>query len=174
MSEPAPHDTGLPDPSTLVEHAIESVRGQVPGAPDFSIPETGTHIQPWADVAAPPGKNKRPLEDLLDEYAKRVAEAPDARAAHPNGQRAADAFFARLASVVSKPGRAKRRRRRKPSGTGAAIPAMSPSPAGHQATQVPHGGAVGSNASGPKRRRRRGRGRRGRGSGSGVVPPPAT
>lgn len=87
-------DESIEDPGQLVERALRSVLDAVPGSGDAEEPTT---VQPWAEVAAPPGKNKRPLQDLLDEYAARVAAAPEATASHPSDRHPAVAFFDRFA-----------------------------------------------------------------------------
>jgi hypothetical protein len=117
----------MPDaPETLVELAIESVLDQVPELADEQ-PETGSKYQPWADTAAPPSKNKRPLEELLESYRARVAQAPDARAGRPQGKSRVAAFFDRFGPprrpgrVEAKPsGDARRGRNRRGGGGGGA------------------------------------------------------
>src|SRR5919206_1875844 len=69
----------------LVEKAIESVLDQVPETPDMEAGDgeavdRSQKSQPWAETAAPPAKNKRPLEELVAEFMASVAENPDARA----------------------------------------------------------------------------------------------
>lgn len=117
------HAQPLPDtPETLAELAIESVLEQVPDVADAE-PDVGSKYQPWADTAAPPAKNKRPLEELLDGYRDRVAQAPEARAGKPQGKHPAAAFFDRFgaprrarqgesqAASPERQGRSRRRRR---------------------------------------------------------------
>src|SRR5207302_4406339 len=90
---PEPRPRSLTEQTdSLVERAIESVLEQVPDVPGEE-PEANAKYQPWADTAAPPGKNKRPLEELLAEYATRVAADPDARAGHPQAKPPGLAFF---------------------------------------------------------------------------------
>src|SRR5207253_4349969 len=74
------------DPERLIARAIESVLDAVPRLPggDVAAPETSPKAQPWAETAAPAGRDKRPLEALLEEYAARVASAPNARAGRPD------------------------------------------------------------------------------------------
>ena len=85
------------DTDGLVARAIESVLDQVPGSIDTSVPEGGTaKLQPWAETAAPVGRNKRPLEELLGELAERVAADPQARATLPRTRHPALAFFDRF------------------------------------------------------------------------------
>ena len=64
----------------LIARALESVLETIPGPPggDVTPPEQNPTAQPWAETAAPPGRNKRPLETLLEEYSARVAAAPGA------------------------------------------------------------------------------------------------
>jgi hypothetical protein len=115
----------MPDaPETLVELAIESVLEQVPEVAAEG-PEAGGKYQPWADTAAPPAKNKRPLDELLESYRARVAEAPDARAGRPQAKHPAAAFFDRFGpprrsgqgeakpSPDARRGRSRRRRQRR-------------------------------------------------------------
>jgi hypothetical protein len=81
---------------SLVELAIESVLEQVPEVAEDPEQEGRAKYQPWADTAAPPAKNKRPLEELLDSYRARVAASPGAHAGHPAGKPPAVAFFDRF------------------------------------------------------------------------------
>ena len=61
------------DADRLVARAIESVLDQVPGALDTTVPDVASaKLQPWAETAAPVGRNKRPLEELLEELAERL------------------------------------------------------------------------------------------------------
>ncbi len=115
----------------LVARAIESVLDQVPGSIDTSVPEGGaTKLQPWAETAAPVGRNKRPLEELLVELEERVAADPDAHATLPRTRHPALAFFDRFGRVAEgRPQRAAgsgegtgRRRRRRRGGGQAAQP----------------------------------------------------
>jgi hypothetical protein len=85
----------LPDAEEFIERAIEKVLEQVPEVVDEE-PEGSAKLQPWAETAAPPSKNKRPLSELLEQYAARVAAAPDAVAGRPRGQHPIAAFFARF------------------------------------------------------------------------------
>ena len=159
------------DPDRLVARAIESVLDQVPGSIDTTLPEGGaTKLQPWAETAAPVGRNKRPLDELLVELAERVAADPQARATLPRSRHPALAFFDRFGrggegrvERGAAPGEGssrKRRRRRAGGGSG-------------QATQ-PEGAAAASPATpasgrpqGGRRRSRRGRS----GGGAGAVNP---
>jgi len=82
----------------LIARAIESVLESVPdvGGTEVTDAERSARAQPWAETAAPGGRNKRSLEDLLAEYAARVAEAPDARATVPDEPRPGEAYLQRL------------------------------------------------------------------------------
>jgi hypothetical protein len=132
----------------LVARAIESVLDQVPGAVDTSVPDgTSAKLQPWAETAAPAGRNKRPLEELLVELAERVAADPNARAAVPRTRHPALAFFDRFGrggAARSTPdgvaegggrGTGRRRRRRRGGGAGRDVPA-SGGPAGQPGGQA--------------------------------------
>jgi hypothetical protein len=180
---------GLHDAEDLVERAIESVLEQVPDVADEE-PEGSAKLQPWAETAAPPSKNKRPLSELLEQYAARVAADPDATAGRPRGQHPVAAFFARFTpqsgggrDAGAGGGRGRRRRGRR----GAAQPgtaAAAPQPGGgrqpprgqRQQPQQPRPAATAGGeaaAGGPRRSgRRRGRRRgRGGGGGGGAAPP---
>jgi len=163
MSDEPDFET-LPDTDEIVERVIESVLDQVPDLPDSSIPEASERAQPWADIAAPPGKNKRPLEELLAEYRARVAADPDAKAGAPNEKTAQELFFERLTAPA--PSTSKRRRRRRPRGK---TPA-SETPASTSQNPAPSG----ATPSGDPNRRRRRRGRRGGRSRSGSGNPPTS
>jgi hypothetical protein len=151
----------LADAEEFVERAIESVLDQVPDVGDEE-PEGSAKLQPWAETAAPPSKYKRPLSELLEQYAARVAAAPDAVAGRPRGQHPVAAFFARFTPLGGGRGAAdagagggRGRRRRGGRGAGATVLAGEAPGAG-----TPRGGApAGAQApSGQPRRRRRGRG----------------
>lgn len=161
------------DPAdALVARAIESVLEAVPTVPDDEATTDLTKYQPWADTAAPTGKNKRPLEALLDELRERVEAEPDAVAAHPGGRRPAVAYFDRFGSPRregdgSTPGGGKRRRRGRGGGggqrgdQGAQTTSAPPSAAAAPSAQ---GQASGGDGGRRRRRRRSGRGRSGGGS----------
>jgi hypothetical protein len=150
------------DADRLVARAIESVLDQVPGSIDSNVPEgAAAKLQPWAETAAPVGRNKRPLEDLLAELAERVASSPDARATLPSTRHPALAFFDRFGrggrgqpagpgEAATPDGGGKRRRRRR--GGGAARPGAPAEAVDQQPVQP------GDAAPAPGRRRRRGRG----------------
>jgi hypothetical protein len=148
----------------LIERAIDSVLDQVPEAPDDE-PEGAAKLQPWAETAAPPSKNKRPLAELLEQYAARVQADPDAVAGRPRGQHPAIAFFARFTPLGGRgdgdggggAGR-KRRGRRGRGAAGDGQPQLQPAAS---AVAVPSTGQPGS---GRRRRRRGGAGGGGRSS----------
>jgi hypothetical protein len=162
------------DTDGLVARAIESVLDQVPGSVDTSVPEGGAaKLQPWAETAAPVGRNKRPLEELLVELEERVAASPDAQATLPRTRHPALAFFDRFGRSsegrpergVAGDGTGRRRRRRRGGGGGDA-----------QTTAAPAGTAAPSNPpSGRPQggRRRSRRGRSGAGAGGAAGPSPA-
>jgi hypothetical protein len=140
------------DPDRLVARAIESVLDQVPGRVDTSVPDSGTaKLQPWAETAAPVGRNKRPLDELLVELEARVAADPQARASLPRTRHPALAFFDRFGRTPGQPGTAgegtsRRRRRRRGGGGGQTGQPVEPAPAAADRSQ------------GGRRRSRRGRG----------------
>ena len=86
------------DPDRLIARAIESVLDSVPevGGDRSATSDTSPKSQPWAETASPAGRNKRALDDLLSEYAARVAAAPDAKATLPQEPSPADAYLQRL------------------------------------------------------------------------------
>jgi hypothetical protein len=150
----------------LVARAIESVLDQVPGSVDTTMPEPGSaKLQPWAETAAPVGRNKRPLEELLAELEQRVAADPRARATLPRTRHPALAFFDRFGRQPGQPatgspageGGSKRRRRRRGGGQGGQ-PAETVAAAAGAPADRPQGG---------RRRSRRGRGGSGSGGGTG-------
>ncbi len=162
------------DTSSIVERALESVLDQVPDQPDFDVPDGGGRIQPWADVAATPGKNKRPLEELLAEYAARVAADPDAKAGVPSEKPAAEAFLDRFSKSARPDGtagaggsRSKRRRRGRSSSSGTSLGGaeVGDSQGQGQGQRSNPGGQPGQRSGGG-----RGRGRSGRSRGPGGDP----
>ena len=100
------------DADALIARAIESVLDAVPQLPGGAVsePETSPKVQPWAETAAPAGRNKRPLEALLEEYEARVTAAPDARAGHPNEPHPAQAYLERLTAPTGRGARRGKRR----------------------------------------------------------------
>jgi hypothetical protein len=149
------------DPDRLVARAIESVLDQVPGTVDTSVPDSGTaKLQPWAETAAPVGRNKRPLEELLVELEAQVAADPQARATLPRARHPALAFFDRFGRTPAQPSTAgegaSRRRRRRRGGDGGGAQTNQPVEVDTAAADRPKGG--------------RRRSRRGRGGGEGAPP----
>jgi hypothetical protein len=141
----------------LVARAIESVLDQVPGGVDTTVPEPGSaKLQPWAETAAPVGRNKRPLDELLAELEQRVAADPQARATLPRTRHPALAFFDRFGRQPGQPatgspagdGGSRRRRRRRGGGQGG-----QPTD-----TVAAAAGAPADRTQGGRRRSRRGRG----------------
>jgi hypothetical protein len=96
----------------LIARAIESVLESVPdvAGAEATEAEASPKAQPWAETAAPAGHNKRALEDLLAEYAARVAAAPDARATLPHEPRPGEAYLQRLSFGGSRRGGKRRYR----------------------------------------------------------------
>ena len=82
----------------LIARAIESVLESVPdvGGGEAADAERSARAQPWAETAAPGGRNKQSLDELLAEYAARVAAAPDAKATLPSEPRPGEAYLQRL------------------------------------------------------------------------------
>jgi hypothetical protein len=167
------------DTDGLVARAIESVLDQVPGSIDTTVPEGGAaKLQPWAETAAPVGRNKRPLEELLNELEERVAADPAARATLPRTRHPALAFFDRFGrggqprpepgGGVAGDGGGSRRRRRRRGGGGASGQASQPAEAA-SAPATPAGGRQ----QGGRRRSRRGRGGGGGGAAASGSPPSA-
>jgi hypothetical protein len=157
----------------LVARAIESVLDQVPGSVDTTLPEPGSaKLQPWAETAAPVGRNKRPLEELLAELEQRVAADPGARATLPRTRHPALAFFDRFGRQAGQPatgspagdGGSRRRRSRRGGGQGGQ-PAETVAAAAGAPADRPRGG---------RRRSRRGRGGGGGGGGGGAAQAPGT
>jgi hypothetical protein len=206
MTEPPPpeavtdREAGGLDEQTdeVVERAIASVLEQVPASADDDVLTEGSgKLQPWAETAAPSGRNKRPLEELIAEFAARVAADPGARAKQPHTKHPALAFLekfrpggagghtggGRASSDVgergSSPGRRTGRRRGNRSGGSGAQSSGAGRPAAHRPAPLPGDGQ----AAGPRtdsagqqrpgrpgespRPRRRGRGR-GTGGGAGA------
>lgn len=161
------------DQDRLIARAIESVLDQVPGSIDTSVPEGGAaKLQPWAETAAPTGRNKRPLEELLVELEERVAADPQARATLPRTRHPALAFFDRFGRVAEDrpdrggaPGEGSGRRRRRRRGGGAGSQAAQPAGTASAPANPPEGRPQGG-----RRRSRRGRGG---GGGAGAPTPSA-
>jgi hypothetical protein len=108
MPDDAPLDE---EADRLIARALESVLETVPEVPggDVSTPEQSPTAQPWAETAAPPGRNKRPLEALLEEYAARVASAPNAVAPRPAETHPAEAYLESLSATAGSRRAGKRR-----------------------------------------------------------------
>ncbi len=104
----------LDDPDRLIARALESVLQTVPEVPggDVAAPEQSATAQPWAETAAPPGRDKKPLEELLREYEARVAAAPDALAGHPRETHPAQAYLDGLSGAAAQPGAKRAGKRR--------------------------------------------------------------
>src|SRR6202162_1762214 len=83
----------------LISRPIESFLDAVPEIPGSALiaAEPSPKAQPWAETAAPPASDKRPLEAVLAEYEARGASAPGARAGHPNGTHPREAYLHKLA-----------------------------------------------------------------------------
>lgn len=108
-------DRPLRDPieaDRLIARAIESVLGAVPEIPgsDALAAEASPKSQPWAETAAPPASDKRPLEAVLAEYEARVAAAPGAHAGHPNEPHPGDAYLEKLSPAPRSTGKRPKRR----------------------------------------------------------------
>ncbi|HEV7466523.1 MAG TPA: hypothetical protein VGP96_09480 [Candidatus Dormibacteraeota bacterium] len=176
------------DADSLVQRAIDSVLEQIPDLGDPVSPENSAKYQPWAEKFAPASKNKRPLDELLAEYAARIAANPGAVAGTPSAKHPVAAFFDRFGQPRGKT-TGSRRRGRGGRGGGQGAPAAPPPPQQQQpprrqqpqqpqqprqqrqprppetaAAQQPP--AEGKSAA-ARRRRRRPSGRRGRGGGGG-------
>lgn len=163
MSEPT-------DADELVARAIESVLDAVP-TQDDDAPAGIDKYQPWADKAAPANRGKRPLQDLLDEIAERVASEPDAVAASLPGAPPGISYFDRFTPAQPTPGTTRdkgHRRRRSGRGRGgdvatAALGATGGAGAPGRAGAPRDGGTSGESSgagTGEARGRRRRRSRR--------------
>jgi hypothetical protein len=172
------------DADSLVQRAIDSVLEQIPDLGDPVSPENSAKYQPWAEKFAPASKNKRPLDELLAEYAARIAANPGAMAGTPSAKHPVAAFFDRFGQPRGKTTGSRRRGRGGRGGGQVAPAAPPPQPQKQQpqpqrrqprqprpaeaapapAAQQPP--AEGKSAA-ARRRRRRPSGRRGRGGGGG-------
>src|ERR1700730_16694265 len=116
-----PLDDGI-EADRLIARAIESVLGAVPEIPggDMLAVEASPKAQPWAETAAPPASDKRPLEAVLAEYEARGASAPGARAGHPNEPHPGEAYLEKLSPAPRSTGKRPKRRwqggRKRPGG----------------------------------------------------------
>ena len=79
-------------------------------AGDTLAAEASPKSQPWAETAAPPASDKRPLEAVLAEYEARVAAAPGARAGHPNEPHPGEAYLEKLSPAPRSTGKRPKRR----------------------------------------------------------------
>jgi hypothetical protein len=176
------------DADSLVQRAIDSVLEQIPDLGDPVSPENSAKYQPWAEKFAPASKNKRPLDDLLAEYAARIAATPGAVAGTPSAKHPVAAFFDRFGQPRGKTTGSSRRRGRGGRGAGQGAPAAPPPQPQEQpqkqqqrrpqrqqrppeaaAPQPPAAAAAAEGKSAAaRRRRRRPSGRRGRGGGGGA------
>jgi len=140
----------------LIAQALRSVLDSVPDLPggDIAPPETSPTAQPWAETAAPPGRNKRPLEELLADYQRRVEAAPGAMAGHPDEKHPTEAFLDRFSPRGGGAPSSGRGRRRRGRGRGSK-PSQQAAPA--QPGQTPQAPQAGQPPAGQRRRRRRGR-----------------
>src|SRR5580700_2958206 len=86
------------DADRLIARAIESVLDAVPEIPggDMISADASPKSQPWAETAAPPASDKRPLETVVAELEARVASSPGARAGHPNEPHPGTAYLEKL------------------------------------------------------------------------------
>jgi uncharacterized membrane protein YgcG len=108
-------DRPLNDPleaDRLIARAIESVLDAVPELPvnDALAAEASPKSQPWAETAAPPASDKRPLEAVLIELETRIAAAPGARAGHPNEPHPGEAYLEKLSPAPRSTGKRSKRR----------------------------------------------------------------
>jgi hypothetical protein len=108
-----PLEDGL-EADRLIARAIESVLDAVPEIPgsDLIAAEASPKAQPWAETAAPPATDKRPLEAVLAELEARVAAAPGARAGHPNEPHPGEAYLEKLSPGPRSAATGKRPKRR--------------------------------------------------------------
>jgi uncharacterized membrane protein YgcG len=108
-------DRPLRDPieaDRLIARAIESVLDAVPDIPGAGAlaADASPKSQPWAETAAPPASDKRPLEAVLAEYEARVAAAPGAHAGHPNEPHPGEAYLEKLSPATRSTGKRPKRR----------------------------------------------------------------
>jgi len=171
-------EQAMADAEELIERAIDSVLEQVPEVVDEE-PEGAAKLQPWAETAAPPSKNKRPLAELLEQYAARVRAEPDAVAGRPRGQHPVAAFFARFtpssvrggAGGGDAGGGGRKRRGRRGRGAGGPEPVQAVQSAVATAGRGSGDAQPAGGGGGGRRRRRRGGGGGGGGrTGEGQTP----
>ena len=91
-------DLGPAEADALIARALESVLEAIPEplGSDALMVESSPKSQPWAETAAPPGRNKRPLAEVVAELAGGVAANPDARAQAPAEPRPGEAYLESL------------------------------------------------------------------------------
>src|ERR1700687_2876991 len=96
----------------LIARAIESVLDAAPeiSGSDLVAAEPSPKAQPWAETAAPPASDKRPLEAVLAEYEARVAAAPGAHRGDPNQPHPGDAYLEKLSPAPRSTGKRPKRR----------------------------------------------------------------
>ena len=82
---------------------------EIPGG-DMLAAEASPKSQPWAETAAPPASDKRPLEAVLAEYEARVASAPGARAGRPKEPSPGEAYLEKLSPAPRSTGKRPKRR----------------------------------------------------------------
>ena len=111
--QPAPDLAADPEAERLVARALESVLQALPQIPggDVVPVETAPTLQPWAETAAPAGRNKRSLEEVVSEMESRVAADPGARARAPGEPHPADAYLASLNAAPPSQGKRSGKRR---------------------------------------------------------------
>ncbi|MFN2452193.1 MAG: hypothetical protein ABR541_07565 [Candidatus Dormibacteria bacterium] len=85
----------LRSPERFLAPAAESLLEIRKGAAG-QVPEPATTMQPWAETGVSGGRNKRPLDELLAEYAARVAATPGARAGIPAGRPPGEVYLDRF------------------------------------------------------------------------------
>jgi hypothetical protein len=150
----------------VVTRALRSVLDQVPTMPDTAIPETGNvRQQPWADVAAPSGTDKRSMEELVAEFEARIAQSPGTNIPANPGPSPSEAYFEHFTNAPEPARKRKRRRRRRP---GSPV-SGGPAPSTPRPQPAPRDGSAPRDGAAPLRRRRR---RRRRGTGPASPPPP--
>jgi hypothetical protein len=97
----------------LIQRALDSVLQTVPEIPggDVIPVESAPNVQPWAETAAPQGRNKRSLDELLEELRARVASAPSAIAGRPSEKHPGQAYLDSLAPAAAQPAKRSGQRR---------------------------------------------------------------
>ena len=97
--ESPPQENAGSEADRLIARAVESVLQAVPEIPGGEVVavETAPNVQPWAETAAPAGRNKRSLDDFIGELEAQVASKPEAKARIPGEAHPGDAYLASLA-----------------------------------------------------------------------------